>query len=127
MKEIGKQELRDILCEVLAIPKLTPVIESQIHRFKMELGFTYKEIAQALVFYIEEKNGKYESMYGIGIVPNVMEESRAYFKRKKIQQEIQLKSIEKASKQTDIILNITKVKERKKAIIPIDMEKLDIE
>lgn len=123
--EFGKKELREIICDTLNIPKTTPVIESQIHRFVMELGYSYKEIAQALVYYIEVLGKEYESMYGIGIVPNVMEDAKKYFERKRREKEQQIKSVEEAKKQTNIILNVTKIQKRKKPIQPIDIEKLE--
>lgn len=123
--EIGKNELREIICDTLKIPKTTPLIESHIHKYIMELGLTYKEIAQALVYYIEVKGGEYIPMYGLGIVPNVLNEAKAYFEQKRREKENQIKSIEEAKKQPDIILEVKKIKKRKK-IQPIDIDKLDV-
>lgn len=123
--EIGKKELREIICDTLKIPKTTPLIESHIHKYIMELGLTYKEIAQALVYYIEVKGGEYIPMYGLGIVPNVLNEAKAYFEQKRREKENQIKSIEEAKKQPDIILEVKKIKKRKK-IQPIDIDKLDV-
>lgn len=124
--DIGKTELREIICETLKIPKTTPLIESHIHKYVMELGLTYKEIAQALVYYIEVTGGEYIPMYGLGIVPNVLPEAKKYFEQKRREKEEQIKSIEEAKKQPDIILYAKHIRKRK-AIQPIDIEKLDIE
>lgn len=123
--EIGKNELREIICDTLKIPKTTPLIESHIHKYIMELGLTYKEIAQALVYYVEVKGGEYIPMYGLGIVPNVLNEAKAYFAQKRREKENQIRSIEEAKKQPDIILEVKKIKKRKK-IQPIDIDKLDV-
>lgn len=123
--EIGKNELREIICDTLKIPKTTPLIESHIHKYIMELGLTYKEIAQALVYYVEVKGGEYIPMYGLGIVPNVLNEAKAYFEQKRREKENQIRSIEEAKKQPDIILEVKKIKKRKK-IQPIDIDKLDV-
>lgn len=123
--EIGKNELREIICDTLKIPKTTPLIESHIHKYIMELGLTYKEIAQALVYYVEVKGGEYIPMYGLGIVPNVLNEAKAYFEQKRRERENQIRSIEEAKKQPDIILEVKKIKKRKK-IQPIDIDKLDV-
>lgn len=122
---IGKNELREIICDTLKIPKTTPLIESHIHKYIMELGLTYKEIAQALVYYIEVQGGEYIPMYGLGIVPNVLNEAKAYFAQKRRERENQIRSIEEAKKQPDIILEVKKIKKRKK-IQPIDIDKLDV-
>lgn len=123
--EIGKNELREIICDTLKIPKTTPLIESHIHKYIMELGLTYKEIAQALVYYVEVKGGEYIPMYGLGIVPNVLNEAKAYFEQKRRERDNQIRSIEEAKKQPDIILEVKKIKKRKK-IQPIDIDKLDV-
>lgn len=123
---MDKKELRKFICEVLQIPKITPTIEGQIHRFVMELGVTYKEIAQALVFFLEEEQGIYEEKYGIGILKNLFGRSKAHFERKRKEKEKQLQSIELAKEQPDIVLVVTEVKQRKKRP-KIDIENLEIE
>lgn len=124
--EIGKKELRELICELFVIPKVTPVIENQLHRYVMELGFTYKEIAQALIFYVEVQKGNYVAIYGISAVPNVMRDAKNYFYKLKKQKEEQLESIKTANKNPDIILRVKEVREPKKRE-PVDMENLDLE
>ena len=111
---MNKKELREILADTLAIPETTPLIERQINKFVSELGLSYKEIAQALVFYMEVEEGNYDPKYGIGIVPHVMDRAREYFRKKREERDRMLKSVEEANKQPDIILEVTKVRKRRK-------------
>lgn len=125
MNDFGKKELRDLICETLSIPKTTNTIERQINRFVMELGFSYKEIGRAVVYGLTIKKITYESIFGIGFVQNIIPEANKYFENLKKEKEKQLKSIEEANKQSDIILT-GKPKNRRK-IKTIDIEKLNVE
>jgi hypothetical protein len=121
-----KKELKEFICDVLQIPKTNSMIESQINRFVVELEFDYKEIAQALVFYYEVQGNKYDSQYGLGILPHVREKANAYFDKKRKEKQKQLESVKEASKQTDIILKVNKIKRRKQKP-RIDIENLDVD
>ena len=121
-----KKELREFICDVLQIPKVDTMIESQINRFVVELGLSYKEIAQALVFYIEVEKNTYQPKYGIGIVPHVVKKANAYFAKKRKEREAQIRSVEEAKKNPDIILKVDKIKRRKKRP-KIDIENLDVD
>lgn len=123
---MDKKELRKFICEVLNIPKITPTIEGQIHRFVMELGVSYKEIAQALVFFLEEEGGTYEEKYGIGILKSVFARSNAHFEKKRKEKEKQIESVKLAKEQPDIVLTVKEIKQRKKRP-KIDIENLEIE
>lgn len=78
-----KSELREVICDVLKIPKLNGMLEAQINRFVIELGLNYKEIAQALVFYFEVEKNPYDPKFGMGIVPHVKDRANAYFEKKR--------------------------------------------
>jgi hypothetical protein len=123
---MDKKELREIICDVLKIDKLNPTIEGQIHRFIMELGLEYKEIAQALVFYIEVEKGEYDPKYGIGIVPYVVERAKEYFKQKKSEKERQLRSVEEAKQTPDIVLKVGQIKKRRK-LGTININEIDVD
>lgn len=121
-----KSELREIICDVLGIPKLNGMLEAQINRFVIELGLTYKEIAQALVFYFEVEKNVYDPKYGMGIVPHVKDRANAYFDKKRKEKAQQLQSVKKANKQPDIILKVNKIK-TKRSRPRIDIENLDVD
>lgn len=123
---MDKVELREIICDTLQIKKTTPMIEKQMNKYAMELGLSYKEIAQAIVFYIEVQKGKYEPKYGIAIVPYVIEDARYYFKKLKEEREKQIKSVKEANKNPDIILNVTKIRKRRK-LKKINIDEIDVD
>lgn len=121
-----KSELREVICDVLKIPKLNGMLEAQINRFVIELGLNYKEIAQALVFYIEVEGNTYDPKYGIGIVPHVKDRANAYFAKKRKEKQQQIQSVTEANKNPDIILRVKNIKRRKKQP-KIDIENLDVD
>lgn len=124
--EYTKEELNKLICELFSIPEVTPFIRRQINKFVLELGLSYKEIAQALYFFIRVEKKEPELKYGIGIVPHALPDAKKYFKKLKEQKEEQIKSIELANSQPDIILKATQIKKRAK-IKTIDIESLNDE
>lgn len=120
--EFGREELTEILLKTLSIPQTTSLIETQISKYK-RLGYSYKEIAQALVYFTEVQGGHYVSRYGIGIVPTIMKEAKEYFYYLKKEKDRQIESVQNAKEQPNIILNAKKVLKRRK-IEPIDIESL---
>lgn len=121
-----KPELRDFIKDVLGIEKVPSMIESQINRFVIELGFSYKEIAQALVFYIEIEGNEYDPKFGLGIIPHIRDRANAYFIKLRKDREKQKRSVEEAKQQPDIILKVNKVK-RKNKKPKIDIENLEVD
>jgi len=65
----NREDLEKIIKEQFNMPSISLTIRKQIHKFVTELGLSYKEIAQALVFYVEVDKGQLDPKYGIGIVP----------------------------------------------------------
>lgn len=124
--DFSKNDLREIICDVLEIEKTSITIENQIHRFVMELGLSYKEIAQALVFFVEVEKGDVEPKYGIGIVPHVIDRAKIYFAMKKRERENQLKSIKDADGIPNIILKVGNIRPRRK-LPTIDIGKIDVD
>lgn len=125
-REYTKEELNKLICELYSIPKITPLIRKQINKFVLELGLSYKEIAQALYFFIEVEKREPELKYGIGIVPHTLADAKNYFKKLKKQKEEQIKSVKIANSKPDIILQVTHIKKRAKNKT-IDIESLNDE
>jgi hypothetical protein len=121
-----KKELREFICDVTKEQKVSQMVEAQINRFVIELGFTYKEIAQALVFYVEVEGNKYDPKFGLGIIPHIRNRANAYFEKKRKDKEKQIESVKEANKQPDIILKVAKIKRRKEQP-KIDIENLDVD
>jgi hypothetical protein len=82
-EEEEKQKLINYI-EKLLHKKVDYKIQSQLKNY-LDKEFGYKEIYQALYFFYEIKNNSIEKANGgIGIVPYVIEEAKAYFKNKEI-------------------------------------------
>lgn len=121
-----KKELIEIICDALGITKPTKLILTQINKYVVELGLSYKEIGQALVYFMEVKDGDYKTEYGIGIVPHVIDEARIYFKRLKRQKDEQMESIKEAERQPDIILKPKTIRKRRR-LETIEINDLDVD
>lgn len=100
-----KNELLDFICELYGIPKCSEIILRQINKFVTKHGYSYKDIARALCYYIDVQGGTIELKYGIGIVPYVMEEATAYFK-----EEARKKNAQKQMAKVEECHEIIKVK-----------------
>lgn len=126
MEEFSKKDLREMICQVLKIEKTNTTIEGQIHKYVMELGLSYKEIAQALVFFVEVEQGAVEPKYGIAIVPHVVDRAKSYFANLKRQKEKQIQSVKDANNIPDILLEVKEIKKRRK-IAKIDINEIDVD
>lgn len=126
MEDFSKKDLREMICKILNIEKTTPSIETQMHKYVMELGLTYKEIAQALVFYAEVEKGDIDPKYGIAIVPHVIDRARKYFYKLKKDKEKQIQSVKDANNIPDILLEVKEIKKRRK-LAKIDINEIDVD
>lgn len=103
-----KVDLEQKIKELFGITNIPNMISIQINKYARENGYSYKDMARALVyFYVilskpvtKDKTGN--PTYGIGIIPSVIEDSRKYF----IEQERQIKAQQEASKRYDANSNI---------------------
>jgi len=121
-----KKELREIICSTLNIPKVTQTMENQITRFITEQGLSYKQIARGLVFFIDVEHGKYETKYGLGIIPNLVERADIYYNAMKRRIEKQKESVENAKKYPNIILEVGQIKPKRK-LPQIDITKIEVD
>lgn len=79
---MNKKELEEVICEIMDLPKINQMIETQISKFIKQHGYTYKEIGRAVYFYFEVLGNPVKKEMGIGIVPFVMDQAKAYFYKK---------------------------------------------
>lgn len=84
-----KKELMDFICEILGIERCNALILSQINKNVTEREYTYKDIARALCYYVDVLGRPMDPKYGIGIVPIIMDDARAYFEQERRKQEEQ--------------------------------------
>ena len=123
-------DLHNLIKEVVDISSITPMISKQINRFILDLDMTPREIARCIVWYTEVKGGKLDTMYGLGIIPNIREDANKYFKKLELDQQRQQNEAQKVVEYQDnnIIFNIKNLKhEKKKPRRQFDIAEINIE
>lgn len=115
-KEYTKKDLFDLICEIMEIQEVTPMIIRQVNRFVLEYDMSFKDIARCIVYYTDVKGGVLDTMYGLGIVPNIREQAAKYFKQLELDQQKQLAQAQKIVEYQDnnIIFNIGSLKHKKR-------------
>lgn len=111
-----KPELINMICELLEIPKINRMIETQITRFVTRHGYDYKDIGRALYYFVEVQGNKPEVEKGIGIVPFVKEEATAHFEKLKREQQKQERQGEEVKAELEKERKVFKINPRKREI-----------
>lgn len=111
-----KPELIKLICELLNIPKVNRMIETQITRFVTRHGYDYKDIGRALYYFVEVQGNKPEVEKGIGIVPFVKEEATAHFEKLKREQQKQERQGEEVKNELNKERKVFKINPRKREI-----------
>ena len=114
-EEMTKEQLCKIICQLLNIDKCTQQILSQINKYVTEHGWSYKEIARALAYYIEVEGGKWEQKYGIAIVKFKIDEARKHYNKIAKQRLEEQQRIERAKQTVQVevpAIKITKVTQK---------------
>lgn len=111
-----KNDLLEIIRDVMGIETITPMITRQINKFVLQDDMSFKEIARCIVYYVEVKGGVLDTMYGLGIIPNIREQAAKYFKQLELDQQKQLAQAQKIVEYQDnnIIFNIGSLKHKKR-------------
>lgn len=122
--DFTRADLEKIVLEQFNLTKMTPLLNTQIGKFITERGYSYKEIAQALVFFVEVDKGEIDVKFGLGIVPHVMDRAKAFFEQKRREKQKQLESLKNVNNEIDIILQPQKLK-NKRTIKKINLEELE--
>lgn len=89
---MNKEELCNFICEITNTNACSEMILRQIHKYVRECGYSYKDIARALSYYVDVQNNTLELKYGIAIVKLVMKDAQAYYKKLEIQKQNQIKA-----------------------------------
>ena len=76
-----KDDLFALIKDVMGIQSVTPMIQRQVNKFILEYDMTFKEIARCIVYYVEVRGGVLDTMYGLGIIPNIREQAGLHFKQ----------------------------------------------
>lgn len=119
---MNKKELESTLCDLLGIDKVTLLIKQQITKFVTKHGYSYKDIARAIYYFVEVKKQEPDLSRGIGIVPYMHEDSKKFFERLKQDQLRQEREAEKMKKSKEKPIFYVKPKKRKKPNKSLNME-----
>jgi len=74
-----RKELEQLIAELYGVEAINSMIDSQITKFQKLHGYTEKDIARAVAYYVEVLGNVPDRRKGIGIVPFVMEEAQRYY------------------------------------------------
>ena len=126
--EYKRSDLEEVICEVMGITSITPMITKQINRYILEYNMSFKEIARCVVWYVDVFGGTLNTVYGIGIVPNVREQAAAYFKKLELDQQQQSIEAKKVVEYQDnnIIFNIKQLKHNKRSTKKLNVADINI-
>lgn len=128
-KPFSKQELIDLIKEVMGIQTITPMINKQINRFILQDKMTYKEIARCVVWYTEVQGKSFTTMYGLGIVPNIREDVEKYFKQLELDQQQKAAEAKKIIENQDnnIIFNIKSLKQKPRKRKSLNIGEIEVD
>ena len=123
-----RTDLEQMICEVMGIKSITPMISKQINKYILDYDMSFKEIARCVVWYVEVFGGTLNTVYGIGILPNIREQAAAYFKQLELDQQKQATEAKKVVEYQDnnIIFNIKSLKHNKRKPKQLDINDIDV-
>jgi hypothetical protein len=129
VSKYAKDDLFALIKDVMGIKSITPMIQRQVNKFILEYDMTFKEIARCIVYYVEVRGGVLDTMYGLGIIPNIREQAGSYFKQLELDQQKQLAEAQKIVEYQDnnIIFNIKSLKHKKRQPKQINIADIDVE
>lgn len=119
VKPFTRIDLEQKIKEIFGLERITPLIDTQITKFVREKGYNFKDIAIALIYYYIEKDGDIKRGHGgIGIVPYVMNEAKAWFAAEARRQMEQINDSEQYKKSLTYDIIVNKTIRRKKITRP---------
>lgn len=124
-----KQDLEQLICEVMAIKAITPTIRKQINNYVLVDHMTYKEIARCIVFYQEVLHYKLEPIFGISFVPSVKDRAAKYFAELEKKEKAQKEQAQKVAefRENNIIFNIQSLGHKKRKPRQLDVSEINVE
>ena len=123
-----RADLEQMICEVMGIKSITPMISKQINRYILDYDMSFKEIARCVVWYVEVFGGELNTVYGLGILPNIREQAAAYIKQLELDQQKQAIEAKKVVEYQDnnIIFNIKSLQHKKRKPKQLDINDIDV-
>ena len=128
MHSFKRSDLEQMICEVMGIKSITPMITKQINRYILDFDMSFKEIARCVVWYVEVFGGELNTVYGLGILPNIREQAAAYFRQLELDQQKQATEAKKVVEYQDnnIIFNIKSLQHKKRKPKQLDINDIDV-
>ena len=128
MHNFKRSDLEQMICEVMGIKSITPMISKQINRYILDYDMSFKEIARCVVWYVEVFGGEFNTVYGLGILPNIREQAAAYFRQLELDQQRQATEAKKVVEYQDnnIIFNIKSLQHKKRKPKQLDINDIDV-
>lgn len=128
MHNFKRSDLEQMICEVMGIKSITPMITKQINRYILDFDMSFKEIARCVVWYVEVFGGELNTVYGLGILPNIREQAAAYFRQLELDQQKQATEAKKVVEYQDnnIIFNIKSLQHKKRKPKQLDINDIDV-
>jgi hypothetical protein len=105
-----RKELEQLIAELYGVEAINTMIEAQIVKFQKLHGYTEKDIARAVAYYVEVQGNVPDRRKGIGIVPYVMDEAQKYYNAQTVER---ARLREEAQKIKQGETKVIKVKPRK--------------
>ena len=123
-----KQDLEQLVLDVMGLKTITPTIRKQIGNFILIDNMTYKEIARCIVWYQEVFHGKFEPIYGLSFVPSVKDRAAKYFQQLEKQMKAQTEQAKKVVEyqENNIIFNIQSLEHKKRKAKQLDISEIDV-
>lgn len=130
MAEYSRQQLEELICDLMGVTKITPLIARHISELCITYHMTWKEIARCLTWYVEVSHGTIKIEYGIKtICTSVREKADKYFKQLELDQQKQKGEAAKIVEyqENNIIFNIQSLKNNKRQPKQLDINDINVD
>ncbi len=126
--QYSRKDLEDLICDVMGLTTITPMIRNQINKCVLEYNMSFKEIARCIVWYTEVNGKQFSSIYGIGIIVSIREETEKYFKKLELDQQRKAEEAKKVVEYqgNNIIFNIKLLKHNKRKPRQLDLNDINV-
>lgn len=121
-------DLITYLQEEFKINSLPETMLKQIDRFSLCYKMSAKEIARCVSYYIYQRKGKIDPLYGIWFVPNVRTQAAEFFKQLELDRQRQQTEAKKVAEYQDnnIIFNIKSLPHKRRKPKQLDLNEVDV-
>ena len=76
-----KEQLYGYICTLFDISELTPFLTAQLRKFESDYNMTYDGMWFSLKYYFEILGNKVDKRKGIGIIPYIYDEAKAFYQK----------------------------------------------